>query len=853
MTPGGPQAWIGSGLLAAAIAGSALAVGTVHTVTLCIVTALLAAAAALVWWDAEPIRVRPAATVLLVTGIGLTAYTALQCVPLPMRWLSILAPYNGAVWSRALSPLREPGPGWTTLTLDPGATRVEVLKGVAYLLAFVTALRLARRRGGIRFLASAIMMTGVMLAVAALLHPAFGAHKLFGLYEPTAEISARHLAPLMNPNNLAGYLNLALCLALAATFAPEPDLPRPITGAAALLLGATQIWVASRAGVITMVLGALLALATVHVGRSRRQAVSVLTLSTGAVAALGAALIVFGGSDDASSELLQADISKLTSITHMLRMLPQVVIFGCGRGAFESAYQAFRVDPGNVTYAYPENIVAQWVSEWGLPVGLAGLAALAYALRPSAVLARSATAAGAWAGIVAVTVQNLADLGSEIPGLVLAGVVCAAIVVAGTRGDHERWRVERWGQTPRALAIGGPAVAAAGIALAASGIPRELHADQRTLYEAVAKRVISAAGMRATAREAMLRHPAEPYLPFIAGLRALSFHDDNPIPWLAAALERASIYAPAHMMLARTLSVRSPSQARLEYRLTIEQAPELSGYVINDGSSDASLQVESFVDAMELVPSGKAGAPVLERLVSKLAYRLPATSMRLDEELAARVPAKFEPALRAAEAAVEDVKASDPAVWCNGASMSVCLREAIGRADGTIRIAGNECEPHVLRARARIAAGEAMAALTELQAATDTVTDRVGCLQALEGIAQTLGDESRANAALNEIARAGCSDDKECAQNLRWVAAQEEAAGNPRKALVLYRRASERAPEDDNLLESVARLAVQAGLHNEAVDSYEKLARRHPLDARWTSALEVEREAVARNAATAPL
>ena len=75
-------------VLAGAIAGSALAVGTVHTITLCVVTGVLAVAAVLAWWGAEPMKVRSAATVLLLTWIGLTAYTALQCVPMPVGWLA---------------------------------------------------------------------------------------------------------------------------------------------------------------------------------------------------------------------------------------------------------------------------------------------------------------------------------------------------------------------------------------------------------------------------------------------------------------------------------------------------------------------------------------------------------------------------------------------------------------------------------------------------------------------------------------------------------------------------------------------------------------------------------------------
>ena len=115
-------------LLALGIAGSAVAVGTVHTITLCLVTVVLAAAAVLGGWGAEPMRARAPATLLLFTGIGLTLYTALQCVPMPIGWLAAIAPHNADVWSRALSPLHEPGPSWAPITLDPIATRVEVLE-----------------------------------------------------------------------------------------------------------------------------------------------------------------------------------------------------------------------------------------------------------------------------------------------------------------------------------------------------------------------------------------------------------------------------------------------------------------------------------------------------------------------------------------------------------------------------------------------------------------------------------------------------------------------------------------------------------------------------------------------------
>jgi hypothetical protein len=245
--PGHPQrealARASRWVLAIAIAGSALAVGTVHTITLCIVTAVVLVAAVLAWWGSEPLRVRTPATVLLASGVAMTAYTALQCVPLPIHWLAIVAPHNADVWSRALAPLHEAGPRWAPISLDPVATRIEVLKGAAYVLAFFAALQIARRREGVSFLSATIVVTGLVVATAALLHPAFGAQKLFGIYKPPF-LYARHLAPLVNPNNLAGYLNVAICLSLASVLSPEPRVPRPIVGAIVLILVAVQVVVA---------------------------------------------------------------------------------------------------------------------------------------------------------------------------------------------------------------------------------------------------------------------------------------------------------------------------------------------------------------------------------------------------------------------------------------------------------------------------------------------------------------------------------------------------------------------------------------------------------------------------------
>jgi hypothetical protein len=842
----------GRWLLAATVAGAALAVGTVHTITLCVVTAALAAAAALLGWerDVDEFRPRPAATLLVATGVALTAYTAIQCVPLPVAWLAVIAPRNADVWSHALSPLRQDGPAWAPISLDPTATRVEVLKGVAYLLAFVSALRVARTREGVAFLSAAIVLTGVTLATAALLHPAFGAQKLYGVFGPSPEVLVydKHVAPFLNPNNLAAYLNVAFCLTLAATLAPEPRWPRPIVAAVSVLLASTQVWVASRGGVGTMVLGAALVVAmsrAQRMKRPRRRNIAAASLAAGLAATAGAFMVVLGGSTQTANELFDADLSKLVLVKQSLRMLPSYGLLGSGRGAFESTFPAVRTMPGIVVFTHPENVIAQWTTEWGIPIGLAGLLAIVIGLRPNTVLARSSTAAGAWAGLIAVAVQNLVDLGSEIPGLVLAPVVCAAIVVGGSAGRRPRHWLEGWGDSPRLLTALGAIVAPLAIAAGAIGIRGELRNDRQVLQQAAVGRDTDALKMEWLARAAMLRHPAEPYVPFIAGWRAWHQRDADPMGWLEAALDRGHVNSPAHLVLARMLSVRSPSQARLEYRLAYEQAPELGGTL----SREVSRLVSSYDDAMELVSEGKRGDSMLRTLSEGIASRLPASSERLDEELSLRDPMEPGPAVRRARGAMEDLEAGASASWCQGQLRDACSARGIAAASRAELLEPTLCEPYVLRARMRVDGGQVGAGLSDLAQAADTVVDRVGCLEELVTMALAAHDDARANSAMAKIVGANCSQEAECSRNLTWVASIESQRGNGRHALSLFKRACERSPENDGILEATARLEASLGLHADAREDFRHLARRHPENAEWPRAADTQQQAVMAAAA----
>jgi hypothetical protein len=281
-----------------------------------------------------------------------------------------------------------------------------------------------------------------------------------------------------------------------------------------------------------------------------------------------------------------------------------------------------------------------------------------------------------------------------------------------------------------------------------------------------------------------------------------------------------------------------PSQARTEFRVTTEQAPELVELV----SRESARSVGSYWDAMELVAPGAVGISMENLLAQQLKDRLPATSTRLEGELLAEGHAEPPVLVDRAEAATQDLEAGESAPWCLNERRPACERAALDSAQRVQAALPEKCVGHELLARARIATGQSAAALDDMAREADKVSDRVHCLQRLAALAMWVNDSARLDAALLSVQNAGCAEDEECARNVVWVAGIEESRGDLMRALAIYRRACERMPDRDTLRESAARVASKAGLHAEAADDYTVLARRHPEIAQWGQAAEKERD-----------
>ena len=218
--------------------------------------------------------------------------------------------------------------------------------------------------------------------------------------------------------------------------------------------------------------------------------------------------------------------------------------FGIGRGAFVSVYPQYKTSPLQLTFAFPENLVAQFFAEWGIIIGLAALVGLVWA-----VLARFETtdplSIGALAGVSAVLVQNFVDFSLELAGMAIpVAVVLGATSEAIGRGHDLR----RFG--PALLAV--PAVIlAATLGLAFTG--GDLDLDLKALARHVEARPDSVPD---DVEPTWRRHPANP---LISAQVAYLYETAEP-PDLTRALKAANrtlylapTYADAHLLTGRIL------------------------------------------------------------------------------------------------------------------------------------------------------------------------------------------------------------------------------------------------------------------------------------------------------------
>lgn len=823
-----------------------LAIGAVHVPVLVVAASVALAAGALTLWSRSEreVLVPPPAGLLAALG----AYTALQAVPVPMSWLRHLEPVSADIWARSYTVIGEQAPRWASISVDPGATWVEALKWCAYAAAFIAAATVGRERGA-RWGASLLFSSAMALAVLTMAHGAVNASAVYGIYEPRFGAERWHVSPLVNPNNYAGYLNLGVLSGLGLVGSDKPPLPRWALSLGVATVLAASLLSGSRGGVGTLVVG-LIALVFL-LGRARRSAAAsralrrvlmpfVLTVAGGIVFALIAL------DRHTIESFLQKDVSKLRVMAWAVPMLRDHPWLGIGRGAFQTVFPQYYIGPNDAVMSHPENFVVQWATEWGIPITLVALAATAWFFRPKA-LARleGPSAMGVLSGLLALIVQNIADLSFEVPGVMFAVVAAAGCLwghAGAPRETRELHTPSRGRMFARIVVAVGGVFATITWTLGGRTILQERD-DLLIDFPKNPKDPVAYANYRDEVRAAMHRHPAEPYFPRMGASLAWQGRKENPMPWIELALERAAMSGRTNYLLALILAERGlKEQALLELRIAADYAPVLAeragALAVKLGQDPAWLR--------RVVPSGRNGAPVLV----SLAIHLPDGQTRAQdaflEEATARDPDFVEAHSMLVDQLLAALENPDESSRCTGADAARCAGVVISHCDALERLRPDSPAPLVFKGRAYIDTGRPLLAAQKLSTQCQRFTDRVACLEVWLEAAATAHDTKLAMQAAKQLELDGCAGQHRCASTYESIADALHRAGDENASLEYYEKAARLEPEPERWRRAAdAAAAMTEALRTKgdlpgAIAYAERAARLDPQVARWRRVAELK-------------
>lgn len=815
--------WV-RGALIAVVVGSVLAIGTVHApfmVAAAGLSAIALATATVV--RRKRLRFVPGPALVM---FALALYCLFQLIPLPMSWLEVIAPANADVWARALQPFGDGPPNTAPISLDPGATWIEALRWFSYGAVFTAASTLATRRGS-TWGVGLVFVSALVAAVVTIGHGLVGTEKVFGIYEPAFRPQAWHVGPLLNPNNLSGYLNLGAMSGLGLMMMRKPVVPRWVVALGVAVLLGVNVTTASRGGVAIMLVGIVAMAITVELTRRRRAQnvydARLARMLMGATIAFGLLLAFLGSTPAIWRDLYNENIEKLAMIEWFKPMIGDFRFFGAGRGAFESVFPAYQPTGGSTVYTHAENFIAHWTVEWGVPVTAAALLAFAWFFRPSKLaVGRSAIAAGAWFGLMVVLVQNLADLALEIPAVCFAIAMLLGSLWGDVRrvtepvGDEVSGRVgAHWGAVIAVFAC------ALLFAVGRTGF-HDVTSDRLAIKASFESTSPPRDGARRRAlrghlREATLRHPAEPYFPLVGGLLAWQERDDNPMPWLQRTLERSMVNGKAHLLLASVL-VRydAKDQALMELRLAVEHDPTL----VAVASKTAARWVSTLDEAERVIPRGDEAVFVMDSLAHQIRLRGDSVlGAELDRTTLDRDSRQAGPHRRLATDILTRIEKGVP---CDDACKAAF--------DEHVRIVESErpdrSHAGQLRARWLLVHDQAEEAESLIAGVCDEVADYDTCLGLRVDIASKLKDPERLRLAGKAMLNAVCMDADTCASKAEWLGGLHSARREWGAAMASYKRAL-RDRQSVRVYSALARCALKQGLSGEAVRALERANTLH--------------------------
>jgi tetratricopeptide (TPR) repeat protein len=588
-----------------------LAFGTVNLWSICIMVGLsIAAYSALV--VRRFFNNHQTSFLAFPMGLALGLVTLLACIqvlPVPPFVVRLLNPKAAELYDYVLSGTGLWGDGqWLSLSLDPPANALELMKFISYTLAFFTVVNYFNDRQRARRLMKVLVWAGFAVTLIGFFFKLFDVNSIFGVHQISP--GTFFFSTFVNPNHLAGFLGLCAPVALGLSFSARERQDRAFYGFFGLIMGVGVFMSLSRGGIVAFSAGMIFLIFFAATRRTRqlRHAVLVQVIAAGVLTVAG--YLAYDtilkemktlGNIDAVREDMKFQAWKGT-----MPMILDHPIVGIGRGAFASVYPRYKSVVAEATFTHPENEVIQNLVEWGPIFGGMFLLIFAGTVFMSLYRAReSFSMGGCLAGVFVVSLHNLVDFNLETGGVAMPFILILSMLCAspfshagGPLAFETRLRIPKWFATvlvPSALAIGILAAPFAGT-----------HALERKTQEILAQADTGAAepcvgGALGEAACNLLRHHPGDYLaPLIVGKAFLDAKPpvlDKAVHWLARALYLNPGSAVGHHLIGRALLFAgSREQALSEYQASAEadrtQLTNLISEVLTlTGNTDAAIRI----------------------------------------------------------------------------------------------------------------------------------------------------------------------------------------------------------------------------------------------------------------------
>jgi O-antigen ligase len=379
----------------------------------------------------------------------------LQLLPLPPWLLARVSPGSFAFYNDLLLA---PRPAWRPIAVSPADT----LRGLVFLLAltllYAAAYRELRDDRARRRVAGTVVLTAFVMTLVALGQAASGSARIYGVWQPRYDWAV--FGPYVNKNHFAGYMVMALPLALAfaqdAFAATRAAWARRKRGWLALGDPVAQAAIRWVAAAMVLMIGLLssrsrggvgaFAIAALVVGARLRQRTALLLSAT--VAALGLGWVGMGqvAGTFANRGLLQGRSELWADALPLAARFP----LGDGLNGFGTAYARWQTYERNEWFGEAHNEYLQALLDLGLPGALLVALAVLLLLRAAWTSAHEGPfEGGLLAAVLGACAHNLVEFNWQIPANAATFAVLAGLALRRPATTPPRRRRGRFGREPR--------------------------------------------------------------------------------------------------------------------------------------------------------------------------------------------------------------------------------------------------------------------------------------------------------------------------------------------------------------------------------------------------------------------